>query len=420
MKNFLKKLSSKNSLILIAIFLLAALVRFYNFPNRVTFWSEQARSLIVSADYLKTPSLLGQPYFVRQDTNSHVLYAGAIFNYSLIPLLFISNYDPITITIFFTLLNIFTGLIIYLVAKRMFGRGVALLSCILFLFNDWMIYHSLFIWIYNPLPLLGMLILFFGWRYYRKRRLPGVFMLGLLGGFGVSLQFLFLPITLAVLVFLALRSKKKVIDTAFYFLGVIIGNLPMVLFDLRHNFYNTRTLFQYFLDTLSGKSNASAAYYYFLPFWPVMAIAGGLILFLIWKRSKFFGASLLILYLFFNLTSVRVNLRAPTGIPEGTTTKDIDDASKAIAVDANGNFNVAEVLDFDKQAYTLRYFVEYKYGRKPLDVVSYQNLDLLYVLAPKGYDFKKSDVWEINAGGPYKISLLTDAGQGYAVYKLEK
>ncbi|MCX6704814.1 MAG: glycosyltransferase family 39 protein, partial [Candidatus Woesebacteria bacterium] len=405
---------------LVIIFAFAALVRFYNFPNRVTFWSEQARSLIVSADYLKKPSLLGQSYFVREDTNSHVLYAGAMFNYSLIPLLLISNYDPIVITVFFTLLNLFTGLVIYLVVKKIFSREIAIVSCMLFLFNDWMIYHSLFIWIYNLLPLLGILILYFIRQYFKNRKSSGIFILGLLSGFGVSLQFLFLPIALAVYVILLLGSRRKIIDTILFIFGMTLGNLPMIIFDLRHNFYESRTLIQYFLDTLAGRSNAAIAYYYFLPFWPILAIIGGLVIFRIWKKSRFLSVLIVILYLVLNLTSNRINWKIPTGMPAGLTAKDIDYSSKMIAGDINGNFNVSEVLDFDKRAYVLRYFVEYKYGKKPLDEVSYQNLQTLYVLAQKDYDFNKSDVWEITAGGPYKISHFFDVGQGYSIFKLTR
>src|SRR5258706_9224659 len=108
MKNFLKNLLKKNNILIIVILILASFVRFYNFPNRVTFWTEQARSLIVSANYIREkPSLLGQEYF-RQDSNSHIIYSGALFNYSLLPLLVISNYDPVIITSYFTLLNLFT------------------------------------------------------------------------------------------------------------------------------------------------------------------------------------------------------------------------------------------------------------------------------------------------------------------------
>jgi hypothetical protein len=139
MKTFLKKLLNKEGLLLLVILVLAFTVRFYNFPNRITFWSEQARSLVTSANYIKDkPSLLGQEYF-RVASNGHKIFSGAVFNYLLVPLLLVTNYDPVPITAFFAILNIFTGLVVYWTARKLFDERVAVFSVILFLFNNMMI-----------------------------------------------------------------------------------------------------------------------------------------------------------------------------------------------------------------------------------------------------------------------------------------
>lgn len=406
--------------LLVAVFLFAFFVRFYNFPNRVTFWSEQARSLVVSSNYIKEkPSLLGQEYF-RVDSNGHKLFTGALFNYSLVPLLLISNYDPISITAFFALLNIFTGFVIYWVVKQIFGEKTALLSTVLFLFSDYMIYHSLFIWNYNFLPLVGIFAVYLTWLLFRKPKKKYVFLLGLAGGIGVSLQFLFLPLAGIIFLICFWRSKNRVRDTLLFATGMILGNLPMFIFDLKHNFYHMRTLWQYGVDTLNGRSDAGYSYYYLLPLWPFFVITASYVLIKILRLKKLTLLAITALYLYANINSPKVSFSKPTGMPEGLATADIDRAGKIIASDSLGNFNVAEVLDFDKRAYVLRYFVEYKYGKKPMGELSYDRVPTLYVLALKGYNFFESGVWEINAGGPYKISLLTEAGTGYAIYKLQK
>ena len=102
------------------------------------------------------------------------------------------------------------------------------------------------------------------------------------------------------------------------------------------------------------------------------------------------------------------------------TISDMDKAASQIANDATGEFNIAEVLDFDKKAYVLRYFTEFKYGKKPLSDTKYEKLRLLYVLAENGYNFSTSGVWEINSGGPYKVNLLGNVGTEYTIFKLEK
>jgi len=138
------------------------------------------------------------------------------------------------------------------------------------------------------------------------------------------------------------------------------------------------------------------------------------------KWDRLVAAFVITIYIYLNLTSQRVSFIKPTGMPEGINTSDIDKASNIISRNVKGEFNVAEVLDFDKRAYVLRYFTEYKYGKKPLGETQYQNIKELYVLSQKGYNFDKSDVWEVYAGGKYNVSLLSDVGKGYAVYKLTK
>lgn len=417
MKNFLKLYLTKNNLLILAIFIIAAGVRFYNFPNRVTFWSEQARSLMVSANYIKDkPSLLGQEYF-RVDSHGHKMFSGAYFNYSLVPLLLISNYDPVVITAFFVLLNLFTGFVVYKVAEKIFGSSAGFLSLTLFLFNDLMIYHSLFIWNYNFLPLIGIIAFYFSYLFFKRKDKQSILILGIVAGFGISLQILFLFFSLLIYILNISRSKNKMRDTILFILGVTLGNLPMILFNARHDFYHLRTLFQYFIDTLHGSSDAGFAYYYLLPLWPLGAILVGWILS---KINKTFMLVLIVVFLFVNLSSPKISWDSPTGMPVGLTTRDIDMASKIIAEDAEGDFNVSEVLDFDKRGYVLRYFIEFKYGKKPLPDTEYGNLERLYLLSPKDYNFDKSGVWEISVGGPYKTAILSGIGNGYAVYKLEK
>lgn len=420
MKTFLKKLLNKEGLLLLVILVLAFTVRFYNFPDRITFWSEQARSLVTSANYIKDkPSLLGQEYF-RVASNGHKIFSGAVFNYLLVPLLLVTNYDPVPITAFFAILNIFTGLVVYWTARKLFDERVAVFSVILFLFNNMMIYHSLFIWNYNLLPLVGILTFYFLVVQNKKPDYKNIFILGLLSGLGVSFQILYILIVPVVFIFGIWKSKKKFADTALFAVGLVIGNLPMILFDIRHNFYNFTALWQYMLDTFKGVSDAAFSYYYLLPFWPIVALLAGYLLSKVFKFNKYLSMVIVAIYLFLNLTSGKVSFKDSTGMPVGLTTSDISYASQIIANDVKGNFNVAEVLDFDKRAYILRYYVRFKYGIKPLGEIEYNNPPVVYVLSQKGYNFETSDTWEINAGGPYKISLLSDIGTGYGLYKLTK
>lgn len=413
---------SKATLIIFAVIAFSTFIRFYNFSNRVSFSSEQARSLMVSSEYLKNPSLMGQDYLNVYDSTGHAIFTGAFFNYLLVPVLLITK-DVVPITVLFAILNIVTGFVIYLVVKKIFNEGVGILSATVFLFSDYMIYHSLFIWIYNPLPLIGILSVYFLYLYTKKPKTSYELALGFLSGIGISLQYLYAPVALIVVGVIIWKSVEKFSALLCFIIAAAFANLPMIIFDFRHNFYNLQTITRLFFDAVTGNSNAETnyfVYYHFFPIWPLFAIGGGWVLMKIYRINKFLGLSLVLLYITLNLTSPKINFSSPTSSPGGLRVAEIDEASKRIAIDAKGRFNVVEVLDFDARAYMLRYFIEYKYGVKPMGIEDYPKAKLLYVLAAKNYDFPKSRVWEINSGGPFSIELFDNINNSYAIYKLTR
>ena len=406
--------------IIFLIIISAFFARFYNFSERVTFGSEQARSLIVSGRYIKEkPSLLGQEYF-RDTSSGHKLFSGAMFNYSLVPLQLIFNYEPILITAFFAFLNIFTGLLLFSLAKKAFSFSVATFSLIIFLFNEYMIYHSLFIWNYNYLPLVGLFVFYLLYLYNKKSKFLYAFILGGLSGVGISLQYLFIPFAFLSSLFIVWKSKRKITSFSLFIVGAILGNLPMFLFDLRHDFYHLRNLWQYFVDTLANPGQGTLTYYHFLHFWPIFALLGGLLVYLIWKRNKLIAIFFMAIYIFVNLSSSLVSFKDPTGMPEGLNTTEVIRASEAISLDKPEEFNVVSLLDFDARGHILRYPLEYIYGFKPMGVEEYKEAQSLYVISEKSYDFDRAGVWEINVFEPKEVNVLSEIDENYAIYKLTK
>lgn len=405
------------TILLILIVVSALLIRFYNFSNRVTFWSEQARSLMVSAGYVYDKfSLLGQEYF-RQDSNHHTIFSGALFNYTLVPLLFLFDFDPIKITATFALLNVATGLVLYFGIGKYVPKTVALISLFLFLFSPLMIYHSLFIWNYNFLPLVFLMMLLISLNK-NLANIPKMFWIGLVGGIGISLQILFLPITLILLLTNLKLYKKQPFVLVYFFAGLLMGNLPMVIFDVRHNFYNTKTILQYALDTIRGKSDAGFAYYYFLPFWPVLVVVLAKIIHFLGKISFIFPVVLLVIFFIAGQRTTPIYFDRPNGNPYELTVKDFDKVSKIISEKSGTRFNVVSVLDFDKRAYVLRYFLEFKYGKRPMGITQYDNIDELFVLAPTDYNFAVSNVWEIAAAGIKNTENMGELKNGTSVFRM--
>ena len=408
------------NLLIVAVFLFAFLVRFYNFGERITFGPEQAISLISAAENLEKPSLLGIPYLLRQTTSGLQLFTAPLFGYSLIPLILLFNYDPIAITGFFVFLNLFTGFLVFLVSKEIFDEKVALFSAVLFLFSSHMVYHSLFIWTSNYMPLIGVLTICGLYKFKKKQASFWTFALGVLTGVGFGIQYFYLLAGLLVLLVVLKVSKKRVIHGSYFLLGILVGELPTVLFDLKHNFYHLKTLWSYFVETLKFPGQSQLSYYHFLVFWPLLAILFGLVFSKIFTKSKLALLAMAAVFIYLSLNSSLVSFKNAVGMPSGLTAKKILLASESISRDNPRNFNLSVLMDFDFRGYVLRYPLKYLYKKSPLSVEDYPNAGVLYVLSQKNYDFSQPGVWELRSFLPYKVVLLSEIDDNYGVFKLIK
>ncbi|MDD2823011.1 MAG: glycosyltransferase family 39 protein [Candidatus Daviesbacteria bacterium] len=406
-------------LILLVTFSIVIFIRFYNFSNRINFGPEQAISLITTGEYIKDKiTLIGLPSTQRVTSTGHIIFSSPIFNYALIPLELIFNFDPILITGYFALLNIITGLIIYLLTKKIFSVQVALFAVILFLFNGYMIYHSLFIWIVNYLPLLGLLTIYLLFLFRQKNRKIFSLALGLISGIAFGTEYLYLFTAVFVLLFLIYYSKNKFKDFIIFMLGFAVGNLPLILFDLKHNFYYFGTLYQYLIDTINSPGQSKLSYYHFLQFWPLLTIIGGVILYKIFRINKYIALLLIALYIFMNLTSPLVSFNEAVGMNKGLNYNLLNKAAQIIADNKPEKFNVATTWDFDSQAHPLRYLLRFRYEMIPLGIEEYRNADNIYVMTNPTYDINNASLYEISSFRPFKTELLTNLSNDYSVFKL--
>jgi|GEM_PF-1243234 len=413
---------------------LAMFVRFYNFPSRINFGPEQAMSLIVTGEYLNEKvTLLGVPSTQRVTSEGHIIFSSPLFNYSLMPLEKFFNYDPIPITGYFTLLNIFTGLVTFLILSKISNRRVALFSLILFIFNEYMISHSLFIWIVNYLPLIGILTFYFIWEFKAKNKPKYPLLVGLLSGVAFGFEYMYFLTAVLILIVLASFSKIKLRSVLLFLVGFAIANFPMILFDVKHDLYYSRTFLQYFEDTIKNPGQSRFAYYQFLQFWPLLAFLGGLIIDFFYLRfAKFkniylrflgyvFIVAVIVSYVIFNLTSKMVSFTDAVGMSAGFNVIKLDIAARAILSDNHkNNFNVAMLLDFDSQAHPLRYLLKYRYLLRPMGVEQYSDINTLYVIASSNYNFGDALAWEVRTFTPFKVHILKEIDKNYFVYKLVK
>ncbi len=416
----MKSLTLKQLFLFLALIVVGFALRFYNYDQRLTFGPEQALSLSDSAQKLPHFTLLGMPYLQRQNSLSFNLFHSPIFSYSLIPLQLLFNFDPFPITIYFTLLNLLTGIVLFIVTLKVFRNFyLSFLASLFHFLSPVMIHHSLFLWIINYFPLLGILTFYFARQYLITGRSKYVFILGLLSGLGIGLDIAYASLVLLLLVLLLTRSHR-LRNFLLFLSGLLLANFPTVIFDLRHNFFHLHVYYQFFQDYLSHKVSVGAVYYHFLNFYPLFYILLAAICTLLAKISRQYFLIAVLSFLFsltFLTHSTFWNPNRSLGMPPGITLSTYKQVSALIAADLPGNnFNVAALQDFDTRANPIRYLLTYVYHTPPRSVIDYPHSSPLYVLHLSSYDLTHPEVWELQSNLPYNATLMRTFGS----YQLSK
>ena len=415
------------SLLIILLFAAGAFLRFYNFENRLIFGPEQGISLLTSAGNLTKFSLLGEYNLQRATSAGHNLIHGPLFSYFLLPFIVLFNFRVLPVSLVFPFLNLITALILFIISKKLFGKLVAALTLFFFLFSSLMIYHSLFIWIYHPLILLGTLsIWFIAGLSKNQTKVSSVFWLGLISGIGFSLQYPFLIYSAFLFFLVIFLSKKRLPAISLFLGGFFLANITRVIFDLRHDFYHLRTLWQFFLDVYFYRTISGATYsYHYLHLFPIFCLLLALVTGGLYKVRKVLALIPITIFLYLSFTSPLLDLKRSTGMPPGITLKSLEAAANTIADDLSvgppaGGFNVATLWDFDTVARPMKYLLQYNHGLTPQGFENYGNLDALYVFAPEDRDINNPEVWEFNTFKPYRVTTLISPSAKYRLYKLTK
>lgn len=407
----------KTRFLFLFLFVFASFFYFYNFKQRIVFGPEQGLSLLVSADYInKDFSLLGLPNVRRVTDSGHMLFSGSLFNYVLVPQLLLFNYDPVILTLLNALFIFLTSVLTTIVAYKLYGKKTGFFVGIFMFFNALMIYHATFIWILNALPLIGLATFILITKL--KNHWAAVLLIGILSGIGFNLQYMYIFTAVPLFFYLLYISKKRFRNSLLFVLGAIIGNFPMVLFDIRNDFYHLRTLIEYFFNTTQKPEQSSISYYHFLQLLPVFAIAFGYGLSKI--KSKVLISFLVCMYFLLNFKSDFFNLNSAVNMPSGMTYDDYNEAAQLISNNLPEKFNVTSLLEKDSpRAYPLRYLLTYKYKNNPMDIEQYQESDTLYVLAREDI-FLKSNQYEVASFDKGTAQSIGEVGDGIKVIKLSK
>lgn len=465
------------AIILLLIIFLGAFLRFYRIEELGTFRADQAIELSGARDILS-----GKLTLIGIKTSNSEVRNGAVMYYLLAPFVWLFKGDPVAGGVLQSLLSLGTVGVVFYIIKKYIGPKEAL-------FGAFLTATSSLLVLYSRQTLLAFYPLFFNSVVFlismsilKKFRTLLVLTLGIFLGITIQIHYSAIALILASWLLPLVFIKKSLwLKYYFYlFFGLLLGLLPMIFFELRHQFFNTKMLF----TIKSASANVN-----FLGFWQdalsrflfggnvwlariFLLTVGGAIIFLrkkigpIQKLSLVFIIASIIFTLIFRnslqppyeyishyaivsfiplviLTSWLIG-RLPTlfmfltaiaflvfnfssfglfnnhgyshGPGWGQT--GIKKAASLIKADLTDRpYNVAMLVDGESQAYPLRYLLS-DFPNQPLAINRYDRATDLYLIVEPGLDLSKVNLWELSSFGPYEISKTWDLQNGYTLYRL--
>jgi len=243
-------------LVLILIFIVFAYLRFSNLQNRVIFdWDQEHYAYEIKNIVQNHKLTLIGP----RANNDKGFFLGPYFTYLMIPFYLLTNLHPNGSLYFLIVYNLVFYFLSFFIIKKFFGSKPALLFLFIWTINNLLAGYDVIPWWPVLIP-LGVILV---WKFLFQRNW---LFLGLTLGFFTNIHFQFIFLFFFSVVFILLASNKKQElrwkQIALTVTGFLITLLPLIFFDLRHNFLNLKLLINFFTP---GKGQIASDYFAWTP-----------------------------------------------------------------------------------------------------------------------------------------------------------
>jgi 4-amino-4-deoxy-L-arabinose transferase-like glycosyltransferase len=163
------------------------------------------------------------------------------------PFLALTLFDPVGPSIMVALFGVATVILLYKFLKETTSFYPALMASLLYATAPLIVRYSRSSWNPNPLPFFSLLLIYFLYLGIKKNKLKYFLFAGLCFGIAIQLQYLsIMLIPVAALIVLINTPYRKWLQILLLGLaGAFITFSPFLLFEIKHNFPNFRTIFEF-------------------------------------------------------------------------------------------------------------------------------------------------------------------------------
>lgn len=211
-----------------------------------------------------TGILHGKFTLIGIKTSISDVHNGAVMYYLLAPFLYVFRYDPMAGGILQTILQLGAIVVIYSIGKVSHKESTGMIAAFIFAFSALLVRFSRqTLLAFYPL-FFCTLAFFLMYRIAKKQTKMFIFILGIILGISLQVHFSTVSLVLAALAFPWFFCKR---NRNFYYIllvsGISIGFIPMLLFEIRHQFFNTHMFLKYLQEPkiTAGNSFRTVAYW---------------------------------------------------------------------------------------------------------------------------------------------------------------
>lgn len=404
------------------IFLLISsfiLIRSLHFSEVLNFSQDQGMISLQALEIFqdKKITLIGPPV-ISFNLDGRMIFYGSIFYYFQLLFLIIGNFDPIKSSYFFMLFSSLSIIPLFLATKVFINKKGAILISIIFTFLPYYIDYTRFLW--NPnyqLVLLPYAFLLLS-LYKITKNTKWIFLNGIYIGILIPLHYLLvIPAALEIIYFKIIKIKSKTM--LLYFLGIILGLSPLIIFELRNDFYNLNTIFLFINNinqVLSQKSGSALKEpHYFLTYSLII-----LLILLHVIRNKITNLFLITFTAILILSSLLIYIPTPKQAFRMPSNWSYSDELTLYTLIKNnlpsGSFNITN-LGYNTVAWVPK-FMLLRDGIKTTGDDYYNNKFLFVINEDEQY--MKNYAYEVNKFRPSKKLNSWKINQKYNLYLLEK
>jgi len=241
----------KANWILILILLIGSYLRLYKIGEYMTFLGDEGRDVIIVRNLL----VKADPILIGPGTSVGGMYLGPLYYYFMAPFLFLAGFSPIGPAIGVALLSIATIYLVYLAGHDWFNKTTGLIAAGLYAIAPTVIIYSRSSWNPNIMPFFALLSVYSVWKAWKEKETAWVILTSISMAFVLQSHYLGVLLIPVILIFMYLLLKEvrnnkllKSQTTKFLLFSLALFTLlmsPLVLFDFRHDFLNSKALYKF-------------------------------------------------------------------------------------------------------------------------------------------------------------------------------